>query len=137
MRKLLNEFRCWKWRIKQWFGYWKVCKRLCGFDWIDVIEVERHQLLTLQHCLKKTISNEDLIRKIDLALRLLDIITDRTLEPDRHRIGLRYINIKNRKRFGIQEWNGAPDVLRYYLYEQKVWHLYHKIREQYMRSWWD
>ena len=111
MNNFLNNLHCWKWRIKQWFGYWKVCKRLCGFDWIDVIEVERHQLLTLQHCLKKTIGNEDLIRKISLALRLLDIITDRTLEPDRHRIGLRYINIKNRKRFGIQEWNGAPDVV--------------------------
>lgn len=131
MKKFLNEFRCWKWRIKQWFGYWKVCKRLCGFDWQDVIEVERHQLLTLQHCLKKTIGNEDLVRKIHWALRLLDIITDRVLW-DRIKV-----NVKNKARFGVYEWDGSPDVLRYYLYEQKVWHLYHKIREQYMRTWWD
>lgn len=131
MKKFLNEFRCWKWRIKQWFGYWKVCKRLCGFDWQDVIEVERHQLLTLQHCLKKTIGNEDLVRKIHWALRLLDIITDRVLWD------WIKVNVKNKARFGVYEWDGSSDVLRYYLYEQKVWHLYHKIREQYMRTWWD
>ena len=132
MNNFLNNLRCWKWRIKQWFGYWKVCKRLCGFDWIDVIEVERHQLLTLQHCLKKTIGNEELIRKIDLALRLLDIITDRFWDGGSVRV-----NTRNMNRFGIHEWNGKPEILRYYLHEQKVWHLYHKIREQYMRSWWD
>lgn len=135
--KLLDNFRCWKWRIKQWFGYWKVCKRLCGFDWQDVIEVERHQLLTLQHCLKKTIGNEELVRKIDLALRLLDIITDRTLESDAYRIAFRYINIKNKARFGVRCEISDINILKCYLYEQKVWHLYHKIREQYMRTWWD
>lgn len=132
MNNFLNDIRCWKWRIKQWFGYWRVCKRLCGFDWIDVIEVERHQLLTLQHCLKTTIGNEDLVRKISLALRLLDIITDRFWDGGSIRV-----NTRNKERFGVHEWNGSQVVLRYYLYEQKVWHLYHKIREQYMRSWWD
>lgn len=48
-----------------------------------------------------------------------------------------YINVNNRNRF--LHVNCSKDDKGYWidLREEKAWRLYNKIREQYMRTWWD
>lgn len=61
--------------------------------------------------------------------------------PDEHYVLNAYVNLGNYKRF--MNWvpqdsiDKKPNFWRTELREEKAWHLYHKIREQYMRSWWD
>ena len=61
--------------------------------------------------------------------------------PDECYILDTYVNLGNYKRF--MNWvpqdsiDKKPNFWRTELREEKAWHLYHKIREQYMRSWWD
>ena len=61
--------------------------------------------------------------------------------PDECYILNAYVNLRNYKRF--MNWvpqdsiNKKPNFWSTELREEKAWHLYHKIREQYMRSWWD
>lgn len=61
--------------------------------------------------------------------------------PDECYILYEYVNLGNYKRF--MNWvpqdsiDKKPNLWRTELREEKAWHLYHKIREQYMRSWWD
>lgn len=61
--------------------------------------------------------------------------------PDKYYILDAYVNLGNYKRF--MDWvpqdsiDKKPNFWSTELREEKAWHLYHKIREQYMRSWWD
>lgn len=52
-----------------------------------------------------------------------------------------YVNLGNYKRFipwlRQEAINNTPNLWRVELREEKAWKLYHKIREQYMRSWWE
>jgi len=52
-----------------------------------------------------------------------------------------YINLNNWKRFmpwlSEESVNSKPNLWKVELREIKAWNLYHKIRGQYMRDWWD
>lgn len=52
-----------------------------------------------------------------------------------------YVNLRNWKRFlpyfNEENLNKTPKLWSVELREEKAWHLYHRLREQYMRNWWD
>lgn len=53
-----------------------------------------------------------------------------------------YINTRNMKRFlpyykNDEDYTNPSPYMKIDLREEKAWKLYHKIREQYMRGWWD
>jgi hypothetical protein len=108
---------------------------------------------------------QDDVKHIDLALRILDIIeedgcVERIGEPfsfipfEMGRYQMEsdpneywhipvYVNTRNSKRFW-KDFNPehydnpkSGDLWRDHLRVEKAWHLYHKIRTMYMRSWWD
>lgn len=55
----------------------------------------------------------------------------------------RYVNIKNASRFNpkwISSHFYGPDtgaLMKDHLRVEKAWHLYHKLRQYKLRTWWD
>ena len=48
-----------------------------------------------------------------------------------------YVNTKNYKRFFVKDMKINNPLIVCSIREEKAWHLYCKIREYFMRTWWD
>lgn len=156
--------RFWE-NIERWLSYYKVARRIYDFDYTSILEVERHQIKRVRASISKYHNHVNAgrdIERLNLALRLLDIISEngcsdysgKGLVPIKGKEGMYemdpesfwtipvYVNTRNSGRF--QSINPAlyadpksgpmhKDSLRV----EKAWHIYHRLRVQYMRSWWD
>lgn len=137
--------------LTRWLSYFKVCRNIYDFDFSGVIEVERHQLRRLRNDIIHYHHHVDWeldVARINLALKLIEIISedcmaDYSFDTKTHKCRV-YVNTRNCDRYmrGFGERLEKSDenhreVLKGYLYVEKAWHLYHKLRIQYMRDWWD
>lgn len=57
---------------------------------------------------------------------------------------IRYVNIRNAKRFlnnstfdNLMNREGGTNLAKSHLYEEKAWELYHKMKTNWSRQWWD
>lgn len=136
LKKNLIRF---KERVFIWLSYWKASKRMYDFDYTCVLEAEHHQLKRLIRCIDKWRSHENVERDL-FWMRICDYLLEVILRDPLSNKKDFYCNTKNYKRFFPNMTDKMLAKLSYFgydLYEQKAWHLYHKIRERHMQSWWD
>lgn len=158
----LSVKRFWE-NITRWFSYYGISRRIYDFDYSSILAVERHQLErvrdSIAHFHNHLYADRD-IEHINLALRLLDIIEENGcaeyhgkemafndddtvwLDPEGYYTLPVYVNARNAKRFINHEPSYYADPKIGALHKdrlrcEKAWHLYHKLRLYFMRSWWD
>ncbi len=116
------------------------------FDYGYVLSLEKEALSKMYEYFKVSriaVGNEIVERDIKLALKLLDII----LEIDTAGIYnknlewyiTKYVNIRNSHRF-YNKSNNIDYTIPYWrdsLRIEKAWYLYHKLRYNRMKTWWD
>lgn len=142
LRRNLIRF---KERVSIWLSYWKPSGYMYDFDYTCVLEAEHHQLKRLLRCIEKYKSHVNAPRDIywmKICDYLLDVIlNDSHLEWEEYNYKLKpYCNMRNYKRFfpGVSdEFAKNLSCFPHDVYEEKAWRLYHRIREEHMRHWWD
>lgn len=137
-------------RQKSWIKFIKTNE---DWDFMYLLEVERKKIQEIRDCIKRNNrfeSNDYCVSRMDLAIRLLDIIIEDSLDFTG------YVNDRNIERFfssamvnylrksiekGTDDVMGHSCDIRKWAYndirKQKAWKLYYKIREFHTRSWWD
>lgn len=154
LRKLITGLR----NLGTWFSViWKDR----DWDYSFMLDIERKKIRNMIKWYEENdyghhVNGWHDYRTMKLALSCLDII----LESDWWRIDVpndinwltndfrddyykidAYINLNNYKRFfpklKEEQVNNHKRLYSIHLREAKAWHLYHRIREQYMRDWWD
>lgn len=149
--------------LGRWLSYYPVARNVYDWDYTSILAVERHQIErvrnSIAHYQHHLYAKRD-IERMDLALRLLDIIEedgcseyhgedlrfneDNTIWLDQnayYTIPV-YVNYHNANRFFKQEQYNYEDSKRGALHRdhlriEKAWHIYHRLRMYYLRSWWD
>lgn len=113
------------------------------FDFGFLLEIEEQALIYMQDYFRTSkiaVGNERNAELISLAIRLLRIATEQDSSLNISGLNeyecLKYVNIKNAKRYNQFFTSWGPFELES-LREEKAWRLYHRIRNQYMREWWD
>lgn len=154
LRKIKGKYYYLKEQFCGCLSYFKLFGKLYDFDCSSVLEVEKHQLKRIRKCLIKThhhVGWEYDLQRINLTISLLDKIieSDSPLElinqpqifpeyiPCEWKI-IKYVNTKNASKFIKQKdlnFEIHPILLEL-LYEEKLWYLYNKVRQQYLRNWW-
>lgn len=134
-------------------GYW--------FDYGYLYNIEYAKLAEMKSKFEKygmSTDNYNIIRQIDLAMKLLKIISDETdlfdfVDNEQSKyssIGSKEwlgnkkyvckvnVNLKNAKRFATNgEYIGWFNKWPHELYEAKARYLYHKLRYNFEQRWWD
>lgn len=121
----------------------KLASNFKPFDYGFVLELERQGLKQIADYLAKSQiaeGSEDWAKEIRLALKLLDIADGRDSAysywsscVDNMTV---YVNTKNGNRF-LPNQDYSKNIIKNVLREEKAWFLYHKIRCERMRKWWD
>ena len=145
LRRLREDYYRLKDRLSIWFSYWKTTERMYDFDYSSILEAERHQLKRVIKSIDKYRSHVNVERDLfwmRMCVYLLDVIIDNTHDEwnGKDIVMNKYCNTRNYKRFFPNMSEDTKNKLKYFpndLYEHKAWNLYHKIRLEYMRSWWD
>lgn len=164
MKKELSIRRFWE-NIGRWLSYYKVTRRIYDFDYSSILAVERHQIKRVRDSIAKYhnhVNADRDIERLDLALRLLDIIEENgcaeysgkgvvsikdkdglyEMDPESFWTLSIYVNTRNSIRFQTIDTTLYEDARRGPMYKdslrvEKAWHIYHWLRVQYMRTWWD
>lgn len=126
----------------------KEANKFKPFDYGFLLELEETSLTYMRDYFNKSkiaVGNERNAELISLAIKLLRIATDKdsalefswvTGKNYKTTVITVYVNTRNASRFDHNFTDYGPfelDSLRI----EKAWRLYHRIREQYMRTWWD
>jgi hypothetical protein len=150
--------------LGRWFSYYKVLRTAYDFDYSSILDVEKYQITRIRNHIDKHgnhVSYKEDVAKMDLALRLLDIIErdgDCQLigkgftineegflinDPNSKWVCTVYVNTKNAKRFldvvSMRQLDNprTAGLMQSSLYVEKAWTLYHRVKARYMRNWWD
>lgn len=114
------------------------------FDYGYLLELEEKSLEYMRDYFLKSkiaVGNERNAELISLAIKLLRIASEMdsaivfSYDKKEYYINV-YVNTSNASRFNHRFTNYGPFELES-LRIEKAWKLYHRIREQYMRLWWD
>lgn len=121
----------------------KILKNDFDFDWQFMLDLERHKLKRMhKYFTEHNIAESDsrVTKELNLAIKLIEIIcgddSDRLLIDGNFK---KYVNIKNYKRF-VTYTTPQLNVSAYFRSElrvEKAWNLYHKLRQDRMRTWWN
>lgn len=113
------------------------------FDFGFLLEIEEQALIYMRDYFRTSkiaVGNERNAELISLAIKLLRIATEQDSSLNISGLNeyeyLKYVNIKNAKRYNQFFTSWGPFELES-LREEKAWRLYHRIRNQYMKEWWD
>ena len=113
------------------------------FDFGFLLEIEEQALIYMRDYFRTSkiaVGNERNAELISLAIKLLRIATEQDSSLNISSLNeyeyLKYVNIKNARRYNQFFISWEPFELES-LREEKAWRLYHRIRNQYMREWWD
>lgn len=113
------------------------------FDFGFLLEIEEQALIYMRDYFRTSkiaVGNERNAELISLAIKLLRIATEQDSSLNISGLNeyeyLKYVNIKNAKRYNQFFTSWGPFELES-LRIEKAWRLYHRIRNQYMREWWD
>lgn len=137
-------------------GLIKAAAKFMPFDYSFMLSMERECLSRMLRFFESdepvAKGSEHAAKWIRISLRLLDLMNDNGFSeikgsyPDYTVKQLKYVNVKNWKRFMPKTFRPDLDndeqyplkvTLREALYDEKVWHLYNKIRLYNMRYWYD
>ena len=128
--------------IKSWFSYYKVLRNCYDFDYGSILEVEKHQTKRVRANIAKYAHHLNYkrdLQNIDRALRLLDASEVDILERDPltgEYKTTRKVNTRNSSRFtNLVPIDSAFKLC--HLYKCKAWYLYHKMRYEHLKEWWD
>lgn len=155
-----NMFKSVKIAIKNPYKYDVIDQAINGysFDYAYLYDVERTKLVEMRNYFNDhgiAENSWDMVRKIDLAIKLLDIANESTdtfgyrfLDEERSAKTENFddeyyckvnVNLKNSKRF----FTDNEFLLNYInkhpheLYIKKAQYLYHKLRYYFEQTWWD
>ena len=112
------------------------------FDYGFLLKIEEKALIRMRDYFKESqiaVGNERRAELIAIAINVLRIATEKEssliINSSNQYVCIKYVNTRNAFRFQQFDTYGPfeLDSLRM----EKAWKLYHKIREQYMRQWWD
>lgn len=150
----------------RWFSYYKVIRNTYDFDYSSLLKVEYHQLTQIRDSISRYRNSTNFyydLRNMNWALACLKIILEDgcaysnrvpgfftvgpdkngyyTLEPNpEHKWILPvYVNDRNYKRFW-KYYKNTPELEvlnKDNLRIEKAWYLYHKIRLEHLREFWD
>lgn len=152
--------------LKRWFSYYKVLHKCYDFDYSSILKVERHQIIRTRDSITKYqhhLNWENDVKWMNIAIKLIDIILENGCservgdfamiptedgnyklvnDPNSYWTIPIYINTRNSKRFVINKQKDFDDprtgaIYKDDLRQEKAWQLYHKIRMNQMRHWWD
>lgn len=87
------------------------------------------------------VGNERTAERIDTAIKLLKMRPTDFWDYNQNKIN-KYVNLKNAHRFTKMDINGYLErnlvtTVKMHLIEEKAWYIYCKMRETWMRTWWD
>lgn len=110
------------------------------FDYAYVLHAELEELKILRDGINKYQSHlnyERDLERLDTAIRMLTMIAN-----DDYYYHSYLVNTRNASRYMSEDQiksmnDNIPEYYKEELYCRKVWRIYHKYREQYMRTWWD
>lgn len=132
--------------LKRAWGYFRLTfLNFYDFTPMSVLMLERRQLERLRRSVSRSRSHpdwQDNIRQVDLCLRLLRIVfeEDSALFWDRHAKMYhlrRYVNTRNAARYWPDWHHDGKSTLIDGLRQLKAWHIYNRLRTQYMPNWGD
>lgn len=124
-------------------SYEKILKNDFDWDWQYMLDLERHKLKRMYKYFTEhdfSAADSRVAKELNLAIKLIEIICG----DDSQRLLIdgnfkKYVNIKNYKRFvtyTIPQLNVSA-YFRSELRVEKAWNLYHKLRQDRMRTWWN
>lgn len=112
------------------------------FDYGFLLNIEEKALIRMRDYFKESqiaVGNERNAELISVAINVLRIATEKesslTINSSNQYVCIKYVNTRNASRFVKFNTYGPFELES--LRIEKAWRLYHKIREQYMRRWWD
>lgn len=152
MKKFWHRILDWSpiWTLRRLRSYWRLLYEDRDWSWVFIIYLEKKKYQLMIDWYERNDyghwkGGRGVVRDLKIMVRLIDIITGEDPCFDVMRTGEkfldynismnRYVNTRNAARFAIP--NSSNDIAKSYLYEQKAWTLYSKIREYKMRTWWD
>ena len=130
-------------------GWTRLLRKDFDWDYGFLLQIEYYKLKRMLKYFQEsniTSDRESIVRDLKLCISLLEKIINSDFN-------YKTVNIKNIDRFinkeVYEDWDPnflselnvklspIAELLREHLVEEKVWHLYHLIREYRMRYWWD
>ena len=163
--KFIDNIRKFFEDVIRWFSYWKPIRRMHDFDYSSILIAQRHQIQRVRNSIahfQNHVNWKNDVASMNLALRLLDIIEEngaaKTLpEGEEHLVFTDnsidfnpntywkldiYVNTRNAQRFNkiessLYSNSQSGDLYKDNLRITKAWHIYHKLLEHKMTTWWD
>lgn len=133
-------------RLSRIFNLLPTIWNIYDFDYSSCLELEYKQLLRIKKCMENPgewayegMKND--MHKLDICIKLLKMVIDDDSGFYNSKTGTfnHYVNLKNLRRFlncDVSESLLKVGVFKENYYLIKVWHLYNKLRTQYMQRWW-
>ena len=121
----------------------KRTKNFKPFDYQYLLEIEMEalkQMSEYQIIKGVFVNNKRYAEQMKTAINVLKIALDGNIQcsSDYKQWWMPvYVNTKNYKRFFIKDMETNDPLTVCSIREEKAWHLYCKIREYFMRTWWD
>ena len=118
-------------------------KKYEPFDYQYLLEIEMEalkQMSEYQRTKGICVNSERYAEQMKTAINVLKIALDGNIQcsSDYKQWWMPvYVNTKNYKRFFIRDMEINDPLTVCSIREEKAWHLYCKIREYFMRTWWD
>lgn len=163
--KVLNNIRDFFSDLNRWFSYWKPIRKMHDFDYSSILIAQRHQIGRVRDSItyfQNHVNWRNDVASMNLALKLLNIIeedgaskimpegedhlifNDDSIDfnPNTYWKMDIYVNTRNAKRFckfqsSLFEDPKSGDLYKDNLRVAKAWHVYHKLLEYKMKTWWD
>lgn len=163
--KVIDNIRDFFGDLRRWFSYWKAVRKMHDFDYSSILIAQRHQIERVRNSIihfQNHVNWRQDVASMNLALTLLDIIEENgaskilpegkehlifngdsiDFSPDTYWKLDIYVNTRNASRFSkikasFYDDKKSGDLYKDDLRVAKAWHLYHKLLEYKMRSWWD
>lgn len=150
--------------LRKKLGSWyHIIKDIEDWDYIYCLELEYHYLIRLRKYIlkhKRFVGYDRTCERIQTLINMLDILRNSTMVIESIQLynpigkdGLwdsdalvwktkRYVNIRNASRFVNDTIlkhleNRKDDFWKEDVYQEKLWKLYHKFRETWMKTFWD
>ena len=116
----------------------KIIRNDFDYDYGFLLKLERHKLKRMKkffeskECIIADSERLFIVRDIRICINLLNMILE-------DKFNNRYTNIRNSKRFvpDFQNFLILESIIKKVIREEKVWYLYHYIRYNRMRYWWE
>ena len=121
----------------------KKVKKFEPFDFQYLLEVEMEALKQMAKYQKEEgicVDSSRMAEQIEMAVKVLKIALNGNAQcsSDYKQWWMPvYVNTRNYERFLSKDMNINDPLVQCMIREEKAWHLYCKIREYFMGTWWD